>query len=57
MADELDKCQVCYGFRGGVPGNENVIEGIIVCDYCHATILRFFKWMRKPRKEEKKEMR
>jgi hypothetical protein len=32
----LDKCEICEGKRGGVPGNENIIQGIIVCDYCHA---------------------
>lgn len=33
---QLDNCQVCRGARGGVLGNENVIAGVIVCDYCHA---------------------
>jgi hypothetical protein len=33
---ELDNCQICGGYRGGVPGNENRIEGLIVCDYCTA---------------------
>jgi hypothetical protein len=32
----LDNCQVCRGARGGVLGNENVIAGVVVCDYCHA---------------------
>lgn len=32
----LDNCEVCRGARGGVFGNENVIGGVIVCDYCHA---------------------
>lgn len=31
-----DGCQVCHGIRGGVPGNENVTDGILVCDYCSA---------------------
>lgn len=30
----LDKCQVCHGKRGGCRGNENVVNGIIMCDYC-----------------------
>lgn len=38
-AGERDKCQICKGVQGGVPGNENVIEGVIVCDYCSATLL------------------
>jgi hypothetical protein len=35
-ARPLDNCQVCRGARGGVLGNENVIAGVVVCDYCHA---------------------
>jgi hypothetical protein len=31
-----DGCEVCGGTRGGVPGNENRIDGKRVCDYCHA---------------------
>lgn len=31
-----DACEVCNGRNGGVPGNENVINGIVTCDYCHA---------------------
>lgn len=31
-----DACRVCHGTRGGVPGNENIIDGVIMCDYCHA---------------------
>ncbi len=30
-----DNCQVCLGESGGVRGNENRIEGLVVCDYCH----------------------
>lgn len=29
-----DKCELCDGAKGGVPGNENRIGGHIVCDYC-----------------------
>ena len=25
---------VCHGASGGVRGNENVVDGIVVCDYC-----------------------
>lgn len=35
-----DACSICQGANGGVPGNENVIEGQLVCDYCHAETLR-----------------
>ena len=31
-----DDCVVCGGTRGGMPGNENLINGVPVCDYCHA---------------------
>lgn len=33
---ELDNCRICGGYRGGLRGNENVIEGLVVCDYCTA---------------------
>jgi hypothetical protein len=32
----VDRCVNCGGVRGGVPGNENLIDGKILCDYCHA---------------------
>ena len=32
----LDNCEECEGMRGGVKGNENVIDGVVTCDYCHA---------------------
>lgn len=31
-----DRCEVCHGARGGVRGNENRVDGKIMCDYCHA---------------------
>ncbi len=34
-----DKCQVCEGSHGGVRGNENVMDGTIICDYCTAPCL------------------
>jgi hypothetical protein len=34
-----DNCQRCDGEKGGTPGNENVIDGIVTCDYCHAALL------------------
>ena len=36
---ERDNCQICHGERGGVKGNENVIAGVVVCDYCTADCL------------------
>jgi hypothetical protein len=39
---EKDKCEQCHGKKGGVPGNENVMEdGTILCDYC--TVERWAK--------------
>lgn len=34
-----DECTVCRGMRGGVPGNENIVDGVVMCDYCHASKL------------------
>ncbi len=31
---ELDNCEICKGMMGGVRGNENVINGVVTCDYC-----------------------
>ncbi len=31
-----DDCELCGGVKGGVRGNENVVAGRTVCDYCHA---------------------
>lgn len=28
-------CEGCNGTRGGVPGNENIVNGRILCDFCH----------------------
>jgi hypothetical protein len=32
---KLDGCSMCKGAKGGAPGNENVVNGVVVCDYCH----------------------
>lgn len=29
-----DRCWICKGARGGVFGNENVVNGRLVCDGC-----------------------
>src|ERR1700722_7499416 len=34
IADLRDGCEVCGGAKGGVPGNENIINGKRVCAYC-----------------------
>ena len=38
--EEHDKCEFCLGIKGGALGNENVVNGIIVCDYCHVLIIQ-----------------
>jgi hypothetical protein len=29
-----DSCEECLGRNGGVPGNENIIDGKTLCDVC-----------------------
>lgn len=29
-----DDCEICHGKKGGVRGNENIVDGIVMCDYC-----------------------
>lgn len=29
-----DNCQACDGRKGGVPGNENRVNGRVLCDHC-----------------------
>jgi len=29
-----DHCEECCGTKGGVPGNENIISGRVLCDFC-----------------------
>lgn len=36
LCAETDECVFCLGMKGGVPGNENIIGGHPVCDYCTA---------------------
>lgn len=35
-----DRCQMDKCDRRGVRGNENNIAGAIMCDYCHARLIR-----------------
>ena len=32
--EHRDDCVRCDGRNGGVPGNENIVDGSPVCDYC-----------------------
>lgn len=38
-ATQKDDCEVCHGERGGVKGNENYVNGVVMCDYCHGDTL------------------
>jgi hypothetical protein len=47
-----DKCQFCFGTKGGVRGNENVFKAldvgnkeydVIVCDYCTSLLMDLLK--------------
>lgn len=33
-----DNCTACAGASGGVRGNENLVYGLVVCDYCTAKV-------------------
>ncbi len=34
-----DRCAFCLGAKGGEPGNENVIGGVVCCDDCTTLVL------------------
>lgn len=36
LPEDKDNCEVCLGEKGGVLGNENVIDDVVMCDYCSA---------------------
>src|SRR5690242_12125451 len=35
-----DNCQRCKGAKGGVLGNENIVNGVVMCDYCTSEVSR-----------------
>lgn len=35
-----DGCKFCLGAKGGVPGNENLIGGEVICDYCTSLLMK-----------------
>ena len=39
MAIAKNKCELCLGAKGGTPGNENIIGGHVVCDYCTSLLM------------------
>lgn len=45
-AKKKDDCHFCQGRRGGVPGNENIVYEMKVCDFCHADIIRVERCVR-----------
>lgn len=36
LIDARCQCEDCGGKRGGIPGNENIVNGRTLCDYCTA---------------------
>lgn len=36
LIDAKCECEDCGGSRGGMPGNENIVNGRVLCDYCCA---------------------
>ena len=42
-----NNCELCGGRSGGVPGNDNIVDGLVVCDYCHASMLREEEYLTK----------
>jgi hypothetical protein len=30
---------MCLGAKGGAPGNENRVMGVVMCDYCHSLLM------------------
>ena len=37
-AMQKDECEFCLGTSGGILGNENIIDGVKICDHCHAEL-------------------
>ncbi len=35
-----DSCRFCLGTKGGTPGNENLFNDVVVCDYCTALLMK-----------------
>jgi hypothetical protein len=35
-----DACEICLGRNGGTPGNENNIDGVVMCDQCYIDTLK-----------------
>jgi hypothetical protein len=36
VRENKDVCEKCHGEKGGTPGNENIVNGRVLCDYCTA---------------------
>ena len=34
LIDNECSCEICGGAEGGTPGNENIVDGVCVCDFC-----------------------
>lgn len=40
LIDLKCECEDCGGVHGGVPGNENIVDGRVLCDYCTTSRIR-----------------
>lgn len=47
---EPDDCVVCEGHQGGVKGNENIVDDLVMCDYCSVAVDAFKKFYHMTRK-------
>jgi hypothetical protein len=36
-------CEVCGETRGGAIGNGQVVDGVVMCDMCHADYMRAYE--------------
>lgn len=36
IGSQFDSCEMCQGLKGATAGNENIVGGVTMCDYCHS---------------------
>jgi len=42
-------CEICDDTRGGAIGNGQYVDGVLMCDYCHANHRHFpYFWKNQP---------
>lgn len=47
LCSDRDDCEFCLGNKGGTKGNENVVHGIVMCDYCYVLFMKGTKALQK----------